>query len=100
MSIYVTEAPHTASLSASSSDERLAAQNRQALILEGLQKLPVSQQQFILDFIEFLLERSLTVGEGDHELPSAIECFQRGWEDILAGKTVPLDQLGDGIDDE
>ena len=56
MSIYVTEAPHTASLSASSSDERLAAQNRQALILEGLQKLPVSQQQFILDFIEFLLE--------------------------------------------
>ena len=100
MSIYVTDAPHTASLSASCSDEMLAAKNRQALILEALQKLSVSQQQFILDLIEFLLERSLTVGEVDHELPSAIECFRRGWEDVLRGNTVPLDQLWDGIDDE
>ena len=71
-----------------------------SIILEALQKLSVSQQQFILDLIEFLLERSLTVGEVDHELPSAIECFRRGWEDVLRGNTVPLDQLWDGIDDE
>jgi len=97
MTVSLAEVPHTV-VSASSSGETLMVRNLQALILEGVQQLPASQQQFILDLVEFLLERSEIVGED--ELPSAVECFRQGWEDVLQGNIVPIDQLWDGIDDE
>ncbi|MEB3163171.1 MAG: hypothetical protein VKK80_08090 [Prochlorothrix sp.] len=71
--------------------------NLKTLILEGLQQLPKIQQRFVLDFIEFLLERQeFAEAEG---LPSAVDCFRQGWADVVAGHIVPLDQLWDGVDD-
>jgi hypothetical protein len=76
----------------------LEVSNLEALILEGLQQLPKVQQRFVLDLIEFLLERQEFAEK--EELPSAVDCFRQGWADVVAGKIVPLDQLWDGISDE
>jgi hypothetical protein len=76
----------------------LEERNLQALILERLQQLPIAQQQLILDLVELWLERSQQEAEDiKDELPSAVECFRLGWEDMLKGNTIPLDQLWDGI---
>ena len=103
MAVSVTEiSPDVPVLTDSPDDEALEVRNRQALILEGLQQLPIAQQKFILTLIDFLLDR-LDIsreGQGSEEvdLPSAIECFRRGWEDVLSGNTVPLEQLWDGVE--
>lgn len=36
----------------------------------------------------------------DSELSSATESFQEGWSDMLAGRTIPVSQLWDGLDDD
>ena len=36
----------------------------------------------------------------DVELLSATESFREGWSDVLAGRTIPVSQLWDGLDDD
>ena len=100
MVVSVTQTSQSTPASASSQSEALEVRNIQALVLEGLQQLPITQQKFILDLVELFLERLEMAGEADEELPSAVESFRLGWEDVLKGDTVPLAQLWDSLEDE
>jgi hypothetical protein len=36
----------------------------------------------------------------DLELSNATESFREGWSDLLAGRTIPVSQLWNGLDDD
>ncbi len=38
--------------------------------------------------------------EGVTDLPSAEDSFREGWSDVIQGKTHPIDELWDGVDNQ
>jgi hypothetical protein len=43
-----------------------------------------------------LLNQEITASQ-EQKLDPAVECFQRGWDDAMNGKTHPISELWDGI---
>ena len=48
----------------------------------------------------FAIPREREIRYASISLPSAVESFALGWEDMLKGRTHPLDTLWEGIDAE
>lgn len=44
-----------------------------------------------------LLNQKVTASQ-EQKLDSAVECFQRGWDDAMNGRTHPISELWDGIE--
>ena len=44
-----------------------------------------------------LLNQEITASQ-EQKLDNAVECFQRGWDDAMNGRTHPISELWDGID--
>jgi hypothetical protein len=44
-----------------------------------------------------VLNQEITASE-EQKLDPAVECFQRGWDDAMNGRTYPISELWDGID--
>lgn len=44
-----------------------------------------------------LLNQEITASQ-EQNLDTAVECFQRGWDDAMNGRTHPISELWDGID--
>ena len=44
-----------------------------------------------------LLNQEITASQ-EQKLDPAVECFQRGWDDAMNGRTHPISELWDGID--
>lgn len=63
-----------------------------------LPKLPVVSLNSAVKVILLIDEKVQT--KDDQELPSATESFREGWSDMLAGRTIPISQLWDGLDDD
>ncbi len=44
-----------------------------------------------------LLNQEITSSQ-EQKLDPAVECFQRGWDDAMNGRTHPISELWDGIE--
>jgi len=44
-----------------------------------------------------LLNQEITASQ-EQKLDPAVECFQRGWDDAMNGRTHPISELWDGIE--
>ena len=44
-----------------------------------------------------LLNQEITASQ-EQKLDPAVECFRRGWDDAMNGRTHPISELWDGID--
>jgi hypothetical protein len=44
-----------------------------------------------------LLSQETTASQ-EQKLDNAVECFQRGWDDAMNGRTHPISELWDGIE--
>ena len=63
-----------------------------------LPKLPIVSFNSAVKVILLVEEPFKT--RDDSELSSAAESFQEGWSDLLEGRTIPVCQLWDGLDDD
>ncbi len=63
-----------------------------------LPQLPVVSLNSAVKVILLIDEKVQT--RDDQELPSATQSFGEGWSDMLAGRTIPVSQLWDGLDDD
>ena len=63
-----------------------------------LPRLPIVSLNSAVKVI-LLVEEPFKIKE-DLALPSATESFREGWSDMLAGRTIPVSQLWDGLDDD
>lgn len=62
-------------------------------LIEMMQSLELQEKIKLRD----LLNQEITASQ-EQKLDPAVECFQRGWDDAMNGRTHPISELWDGID--
>lgn len=74
--------------------------NIQTKILETLEKMPVSLQEELLHYAEYLQEKynrsNMTQLNGN----DVINDFRISWHEAMTGQTIPVSQLWKGLEDE
>ena len=62
-------------------------------LIEMMRSLEMQEKIKLRD----LLTQEITASQ-EQRLDTAVECFQRGWDDAMNGRTHPISELWDGID--
>ena len=62
-------------------------------LIEMMRSLELQEKIKLRD----LLNQEITASQ-EQKLDNAVECFQRGWDDAMNGRTHPISELWDGID--
>ena len=62
-------------------------------IIEMMRSLELQEKIKLRD----LLNQEITASQ-EQKLDNAVECFQRGWDDAMNGRTHPISKLWDGIE--
>ena len=62
-------------------------------LIEMMRSLELQEKIKLRD----LLNQEITASQ-EQKLDNAVECFQRGWDDAMNGRTYPISELWDGID--
>ena len=62
-------------------------------LIEMMRSLELQEKIKLKD----LLNQEITASQ-EQKLDPAVECFQRGWDDAMNGRTHPISDLWDGIE--
>ena len=65
-----------------------------AQLHKEIDAVPVANRPLLLRLVQSYRE-----GISSEELPSAEESFREGWQDVLAGKTHPIEDLWSRVND-
>ena len=74
--------------------------NIETKILETLGKMPVSLQEELLHYAEYLQEKYNQSNMTPSNDSDVVNDFRIAWHEAMTGQTIPVSQLWEGLEDD